>query len=162
MENQLEVDIKVPNQTKYLSLIGKIGEDVAYTLKKFNDNREELAYHINLVLTEAMANAIKHANQNDPNKEVHITICLSDNNLCIKVYDQGQGFDISEIKQIEAKPEDDHGRGIFLIHALMDTVTYTRCCNGHVLEMNKTFNSETGPEAEDGDLCADRHPTDTQ
>lgn len=139
MKNQLEVDIKVPNQTKYLSLIGKIGEDIAYTLKRFNDNREELAYHINLVLTEAMANAIKHANKNDPNKEVHISISLSHNNLCIKVYDQGQGFDISAIKKLKAAPEDDHGRGIFLIHSLMDSVTYTQCKSGHVLEMNKTF-----------------------
>nr|WP_320048258.1 ATP-binding protein [uncultured Desulfuromonas sp.] len=161
MENQLEVDIKVPNQTKYLSLIGKIGEDVAYTLKKFNDNREELAYHINLVLTEAMANAIKHANQNDPNKDVHISISLSENKLCIKVYDQGQGFDISEIKKIEAHPEDEHGRGIFLIHALMDTVTYRRCCNGHVLEMSKTLNG-SDPAVADDDPCAAPHPTDKQ
>nr|WP_320115586.1 ATP-binding protein [uncultured Desulfuromonas sp.] len=162
MENQLEVDIKVPNQTKYLSLIGKIGEDVAYTLKKFNDNREELAYHINLVLTEAMANAIKHANQNDPNKDVHISISLSENNLCIKVYDQGQGFDISEIRQIEAAPEDEHGRGIFLIHALMDTVTYNQCCNGHVLEMNKSLNGKESEATGDDDPCADHRSTDTQ
>ena len=162
MENQLEVDIKVPNQTKYLSLIGKIGEDVAYTLKKFNDNREELAYHINLVLTEAMANAIKHANQNDPNKEVHISISLSENNLCIKVYDQGQGFDISEIRKIEANPEDEHGRGIFLIHALMDTVTYSHCCNGHVLEMNKSLNGQSTAAAAGDDPCAGPPPTDKQ
>lgn len=142
MKNQIEMDIIVPNQTRYLSLIGKIGEDIAYTLKKFNANREELAYHINLVLTEAMANAIKHANQNDPDKEVHISISVSEHNLRIKVYDQGQGFDISEVKKFAASPEDDHGRGIFLIHALMDTVTYTQCEHGHVLEMNKSFTAD--------------------
>ncbi|MCD6527320.1 MAG: ATP-binding protein [Desulfuromonas sp.] len=141
MKNQLEVDIKVPNQTKYLSLIGKIGEDIAYTLKKFNDNREELAYHINLVLTEAMANAITHANKNDPNKQVHVSLCLSEDNLCIRVYDHGQGFDINAIKEHKAAPEDEHGRGIFFIHTLMDSVTYKKCENGHVLEMNKSFKS---------------------
>lgn len=139
MKNQLEMDIKVPNQTRYLGLIGKIGENIAYSLKNFKDNREELAYHINLVLTEAMANAIKHANKNDPNKEVHITINVSQNNLCIKVYDQGQGFDIREVNIIAPDPSEDHGRGIFLIHSLMDNVSYTRYKDGHVLEMSKTF-----------------------
>ncbi|MDY0190368.1 MAG: ATP-binding protein [Desulfuromonas sp.] len=139
MKNQLEMDIKVPNQTRYLGLIGRIGEDIAYTLKNFKNNREELAYHINLVLTEAMANAIKHANKNDPNKDVHITINVSDKNLCIKVYDQGQGFDISDTQKLLPDPTEDHGRGIFLIHALMDSVTYKHCENGNVLEMNKTF-----------------------
>lgn len=140
MKNQLELDIKVPNQTLYLGLIGKIGEDIAYTLKNFKHNRDELAYHINLVLTEAMANAIKHANKNDPTKDVHITINVSEHNLCIKVYDQGQGFDISKKNTLVAPdPQDDHGRGIFLINALMDSVTYQQCNTGHVLEMNKSI-----------------------
>lgn len=139
MKNQLEMDIKVPNQTRYLGLIGKIGEDIALTLKNYNENRDELAYHINLVLTEAMTNAIQHANKNDPNKDVHITINVTENNLCIKVYDQGQGFDISGAKELQPDPGEDHGRGIFLIHTLMDNVTYTPCEHGHVLEMNKSF-----------------------
>ncbi|MBN2644107.1 MAG: ATP-binding protein [Desulfuromonadaceae bacterium] len=140
MKNLLEVDIKVPNQTRYLSLIGKIGEDIANTLKRFNNSDpEELAYHINLVITEAMANAIKHANQNDPTKDVHICICLSDQELCIKVYDQGQGFDINQIETTDPDPQQDHGRGIFLIRALMDRVSYERCATGHVLEMRKSL-----------------------
>ncbi|MEA3465408.1 MAG: ATP-binding protein [Thermodesulfobacteriota bacterium] len=137
MKNQLDMDIKVPNQTRYLGLIGKIGENIALTLKNYTDDRDELAYHINLVLTEAMTNAIQHANRNDPNKQVHITINVSENNLCIKVYDQGQGFDISETNTLQPDPEEDHGRGVFLIHTLMDSVTYTPCEHGHVLEMNK-------------------------
>ncbi|OQY19892.1 MAG: anti-sigma factor [Desulfobacteraceae bacterium 4572_35.1] len=140
MKNQLEMDIKVPNQTRYLGLIGKIGEDIAYTLKNYNNDRDELAYHINLVLTEAMANTIKHANSNDPCKDVHITINVSDENLCIKVYDQGQGFDISTTGTALPEPTDDHGRGIFLINTLMDSVTYKNCGNGNVLEMKKRLN----------------------
>ncbi|MFA5699715.1 MAG: ATP-binding protein [Desulfuromonas sp.] len=140
MKNLLEVDIKVPNQTKYLRLIGQIGEDVAGALEKFNDSDpEELAYHINLVLTEAMANAIKHANKNDPTKDVHISINLSGDQLLIKVYDQGQGFDISTADLQTPDPALDHGRGVFLIRSLMDSVTYSRCEAGNVLEMRKSL-----------------------
>jgi serine/threonine-protein kinase RsbW len=150
MKNLLEVDIKVPNQTKYLRLIGQIGEDVAGALQKFNDSDpEELAYHINLVLTEAMANAIKHANKNDPNKDVHISINLTDDQLWIRVYDQGQGFDISSADIQVPDPELDHGRGVFLIHSLMDSVKYHRCEKGNVLEMYKTLSTAHSNQPEE-------------
>jgi serine/threonine-protein kinase RsbW len=140
MKNLLEVDIKVPNQTKYLRLIGQIGEDVAGALERFNDSDpEELAYHINLVLTEAMANAIKHANKNVPTKDVHISINLTDDLLSIRVFDQGQGFDISTAELQAPDPALDHGRGVFLIRSLMDSVTYNRCETGNVLEMRKSL-----------------------
>jgi serine/threonine-protein kinase RsbW len=137
MNEKIEVDIKVPNQTRYLGLIGKIGEDIARTLKKFKGDREELAYHFNLVLTEAMANAICHANEGDPQKEVHISISILDRILNIKVYDQGQGFDVNSLPVPDFKGLDEHGRGIYIIRTLMDTVTYQKHSHGHVLEMEK-------------------------
>jgi serine/threonine-protein kinase RsbW len=139
MKENIEVDIRVPNQTRYLSLIGKIGEDVARTLKRYKGDREELAYHLNLVLTEAMANAILHANEDDPEKEIHVTITILDQILCIKVYDQGQGFDISMLPSPDFKSLDDHGRGVYIIRSLMDKVTYRKFKGGHVLEMVKSL-----------------------
>jgi len=139
MEEKIEVNIKVPNQTRYLSLIGKIGEDVARALKRFRGDREELAYHINLVLTEAMSNAIRHANEGDPEKVVHVTIVIEDQDLTIRVYDQGQGFDVCSTAAPEFKNLDEHGRGIYIIRSLMDRVTYSECRGGHVLEMVKAL-----------------------
>jgi serine/threonine-protein kinase RsbW len=139
MKENLEVDIRVPNQTRYLCLIGKIGEDIARTLKRYKGDREELAYHLNLVLTEAMANAILHANEDDPNKEIHVTISILNQVLCIKVYDCGQGFDINKLPAPNFKSLDDHGRGVYIIRSLMDKVTYRKYDGGHVLEMIKTL-----------------------
>ncbi len=139
MEEKIEVNIKVPNQTRYLSLIGKIGEDVARALKRYRGDREELAYHINLVLTEAMSNAIRHANEGDPEKEVHVTIAIEDQDLTIRVYDQGQGFDVCSLATPEFRNLDEHGRGIYIIRSLMDRVTYSECLGGHVLEMVKAL-----------------------
>jgi len=139
MKEKIQVNIKVPNQTRYLGLIGKIGEDVARTLKRYKGDREELAYHINLVLTEAMANAIRHANEGDPDKEVHITIAIMGKRLNIKVYDQGQGFDICTLPTPDFKSLDEHGRGVYIIRSLMDKVTYRKLKSGHVLEMIKTL-----------------------
>ncbi len=136
-KKEIEVDIKVPNQTRYLSLIGRIGEDIAKELDKYSGDRETLAYHINLVLTEAMVNAIKHANAGDPDKTVHIFINITDDELFIKVYDNGQGFDINAIPTPDFTQLEDRGRGIFLIRSLMDSVSYRKVCDGNVLEMRK-------------------------
>ena len=57
----IQVDVIIPTQTKYLDLIGSIGEHIAKELDDFSGDREALAYHLNLVLTEATTNAIKHA-----------------------------------------------------------------------------------------------------
>lgn len=134
--DRIEVDIKVPNQTRYLCLIGHIGENIALALKHYGGDREKLAYELNLVLTEAMANAIQHANEGDPAQEVHIEIGILDRRLTIRVYDHGQGFDIRQFAQ-PRHPLEEHGRGIYLIHTIMDEVVYRSTECGHVLEMSK-------------------------
>ena len=52
--NAIEVDIRVPNKTRYLSLIGRIGEDIARELERYSGDRETLAYlhdyHGNIIL----------------------------------------------------------------------------------------------------------------
>lgn len=140
MDEKLEVDIRVPNQTRYLSLIGKIGEDIARTLKRYRGDRDELAYHINLVLTEAMSNVILHANAENPERQVHISIAIVDHSLVIKVYDEGSGFDVGSVHCPGQKTLEEHGRGIFIIRSLMDRVTYRQHNGGHVLEMIKALN----------------------
>ena len=136
--DRIAVDIKVPNQTRYLCLIGHIGENIALTLRNYSGDREKLAYDLNLVLTEAMANAIVHANAGDPAKDLHIEISIAEQNLYIKVFDFGPGFDIEQYME-PSNQLDDHGRGIYLIHTIMDEITYLPTGNGHVLEMRKAL-----------------------
>ncbi|HBA87519.1 MAG TPA: anti-sigma factor [Geobacter sp.] len=135
--NTIEVDIKVPNKTRYLSLIGKIGEDIARELEKFSGDKDTLAYHLNLVLTEAMVNAIKHAGPKEPEKLVRIVITLHHEDLTIRVYDDGQGFDINSIPAPNFEELEDRGRGIFLIRTLMDSVCYRKSSTENILEMKK-------------------------
>ncbi len=137
MSKQIEVDIKLPNQTKYLGMIGKIGESLAHSLGYYQGDREELAYHMNLVLTEALTNAICHANESDPSKEIKVSILISEKTLKIKVFDQGHGFDISNLTNLQVKETDEGGRGIQIIFKLMDQVKYLKNKEGNVLEMTK-------------------------
>jgi len=133
----IELDIKVPNKTRYLSLVGRIGEDIAREIDRYTGDRETLAYQINLVLTEAMSNAIKYGSSDACEECVHILINITENELLIRIFDYGQGFDINEIAVPDFNLLEDRGRGIFLIKALMDSVTYTRKSSGNILEMVK-------------------------
>lgn len=137
MQEKIEVDIKVPNQTRYLSLIGRIGEDIARTLKRYRGDREELAYQVNLVLTEATTNAILHAASGVELQQIHINIAIVNQQLQIKVYDQGQGFDPETLPKPNARELKESGRGVYIIQSLMDEVTCSKVSGGHVLKMVK-------------------------
>lgn len=141
MKNEIEIQIRVPNQTRYLSLIGSIGENMARELCRLPGDRESFAHNLNVVLTEAMVNAIKHANAADPDKEVQICISISDKELEIRVYDNGQGFDLNSIPNPSFDTDclEEKGRGIFIIRALMDSVVYRKANGGNVLEMKKVL-----------------------
>ena len=139
MTDRIAVDIKVPNQTRYLCLIGHIGENIARTLRDYSGDREKLAFDLNLVLTEAMANAIQHANEGNPAKEVHIEISTVSQRLIIRVFDFGPGFDVEQYIK-PRHPLEENGRGIYLIHTIMDEISYNSTEDGHVLEMVKNLN----------------------
>jgi serine/threonine-protein kinase RsbW len=135
----MSVDIVVPNQTRYLRLIGNIAEQIAKELETEALDQDTLAYHLNLVLTEAVANAIEYADDKCPNHTVKICLSIEDNDLRIRVYDHGQGFDISAVPTPDLEQLSERGRGIFFIRNLMDSVAYNKSAAGNVLEMHKTL-----------------------
>jgi serine/threonine-protein kinase RsbW len=135
--DDIHVDIVVPNKKRYLSLIGNIAEEVARALDNYGGDREALAYHLNLVLTEAMVNAIEHSSPNDTDNTVRVCIFIEQDDLCVRVYDQGQGFDIDLVPSPDIDELSERGRGIFLIRTLMDDVSYRKTEAGNVLEMHK-------------------------
>jgi len=139
MKTHMALEITIPNQTRYLGLIGKIGENMA---REFDDtvcDRETLANQLNIVLTESIVNAIKHANATDPAKEVHVRINVSDREISIMVYDSGCGFDLNSLASpcFDSDALEEKGRGIFIIRSLMDHVEYRKANGGNVLEMRK-------------------------
>lgn len=132
-----QVDVVIPTQTKYLNLIGSIGEHIGRDLEDFSGDRDALAYHLNLVLTEATTNAIKHANSDNPKDTVRINIDIQEQELIIRVYDHGQGFDLEAIPSPDfAHPKED-GMGLFFIRTLMDSVTYKNLGDSNLLEIRK-------------------------
>jgi serine/threonine-protein kinase RsbW len=97
-----------------------------------------LGYHLNLVMTEALANAIEHSGRIGSNhkQKLRVHIHIEGESLCIQVYDQGVGFDLELVPDPNFDCLDERGRGIFFIRSLMDSVDYHRCPTGNCLEMH--------------------------
>lgn len=139
MKNDIDIDITIPSHTRHLRIVGRIGEKVAREIDCPDEIREALPGQLEVVLTEGLVNAIKHAQSADPNEEIHIRINVSDKVLVVRIYDNGVGFDLDAIPApcFSASELEDKGRGIFILRSLMDTVKYIRSNDGNVLEMRK-------------------------
>ena len=84
-------------------------------------------HEIDLVLREALANAITHGAGNDPNKTVACCVgCEDEHGMLIVVSDPGEGFDLTKVVDplVGENLYSNHGRGIFLINRFMDHVEF--------------------------------------
>jgi len=139
MKEDIDIDITVPSHTRYLRMIGRIGEKVAQEIDCAERIRETLPDQIAIVLTEGLVNAIKHAKCAEPDNEIHIRINVSNRQLVVRIYDNGVGFDLDSVPDpnFTSTCIEEQGRGIYILRSLMDTVKYTRTGGGNVLEMKK-------------------------
>jgi len=98
---------------------------------------EHDVFGIHLAVEEALVNAIKHGNQDNPEKFVDVILLLSTEKFYIKVTDQGAGFNPMEVPD----PTDDDnidlpsGRGLMLMRSFMSLVEYND--KGNSVQMGK-------------------------
>lgn len=88
---------------------------------------EDACHWIDLAVREALANAIKHGNREDPAKRVEVDVTVEDDELVIRVEDEGEGFEPFEVSDPLA-PENllnPDGRGIFYMKSFMDDIDYS-------------------------------------
>lgn len=101
---------------------------------------EDARDSIDLAVREAVANAIKHGNAQDPSKQVHVDLLLEGDELVIRIEDEGPGFDPSAIRD-PLDPENilrPNGRGILFMRKFMDDVEYSlRPGGGTVVTLRK-------------------------
>jgi serine/threonine-protein kinase RsbW len=93
---------------------------------------------VEIALREALANAIIHGNHENPGKHLRVRCRCEPSEISIAVKDEGRGFDANKIADPTA-PENTgsvHGRGIYLMKALMDEVRFEE--GGVVVHMRKS------------------------
>lgn len=100
--------------------------------------------NIVIAITEAISNAIIHANKSDHKKKVTIEIDFTDDEMITKVKDEGPGFDPNKIAD-PLHPDNllkESGRGIFILNSFLDSVDYSFTNKGTVVTMVKKLPRE--------------------
>jgi serine/threonine-protein kinase RsbW len=90
--------------------------------------RQECLFAIRLALDEALANAVRHGNDNDPDKQLSIMWSITDDRVTISVEDEGHGFNPDGLPDptLEENLTRPHGRGVMLMNAYMTRVSFNR------------------------------------
>ena len=105
---------------------------------------EAAEFDIRLCLEEALINAMKYGNALQKELPVELDVEGGPAEVRITVKDQGPGFDVSKIEDCTEEKNlfRNRGRGVYLIHQLMDEVRYNE--KGNTLLMVKRIHNGRG------------------
>jgi serine/threonine-protein kinase RsbW len=91
-----------------------------------HDTSRKTRFRLQVVLSEALSNAIVRGNQEDHGKWVHVEAELGPDAIRLVVTDEGRGFNPLAIPE-PIRPEqldEANGRGLYLIRKLVDAVQF--------------------------------------
>ena len=103
-------------------------------------------FAVKLALEEALANAIKHGNRSDPEKQVFLEVFVDPDGLRITIEDQGMGFDPEDVPDptLDENLEKPYGRGVMLMRAYMNEVQFNDL--GNAVTMIKYRENSSSPD----------------
>jgi serine/threonine-protein kinase RsbW len=139
MSDEQSFHLAIGSRFENIELVQLVLKDSLDQLGLDDDNR----HWIDVAVREAVANAIKHGNLQDPAKQVHVDLTREGQAgewLVIRVQDEGTGFDPTDLEDPLA-PENllkPNGRGIFYMKTFMDDIQYrVRPGGGTVVTLRK-------------------------
>ena len=125
------IELKLPSR------IESVDESAVFAEKVARDwgYGDEFLSAIDLAVRESVANAVKHGNKFDEEKQVEVVMTDSAEGLEMTVRDHGAGFDVDEIPD-PTNPENllkINGRGILFMRSFMDEVGWERAMGGGMI-----------------------------
>jgi serine/threonine-protein kinase RsbW len=101
-------------------------------------------YYLELCIMEAINNAIQHAYSSEEGHLVDLNISYTPGEIVMKISDTGKQMELCAPGHPDFDPHDlktvpDHGLGLYIIHSVMDEITYETSGNINTLTMRKTL-----------------------
>ena len=131
----IEKKIEIPSETKYIK---RVSHEILGYLQRFGINKS-IQFDVRLAVEEAVRNSIEHGHFCDEVLPITVFYRVGKDKVTIRVEDKGEGFDLEKIP--DPRKLDNlmrgNGRGVFLIHKLMDRVRYNK--KGNKVTMTKFF-----------------------
>lgn len=115
-------ELRIPSSRSSIHRV----EEFFRTVNETYGMPDERLHALLVSVTEAVNNGIIHGNRNDESKFVTVTVRLRDRALSVTVSDEGEGFVPSSVANPlqEENLLNTGGRGVFLMKAFMQSVTY--------------------------------------
>ncbi len=120
-----------------LGMVGDAVELVATHLPPGTLSPRRISFNLRTALAEALGNAIRYGNAEDPDRMVRVYVELGRDFVRIYVDDDGHGFDASRLPD-PTHPDNlerEYGRGLFVIRHLVDDVAFNEKGNGICLTL---------------------------
>ena len=132
----LTLDVTIPSD---LAEARRVQTEIELALQQIRFAEHDI-FAIKLALEEALVNAIKHGNQMDRSKKVHIAYRVTAERFDIDIADEGNGFDPEDVPDPMSAEnlERPCGRGLLLMRHYMTEVTFHP--PGNQLSMSKVRN----------------------
>lgn len=123
----------------FSSTLGNIDDvceqTTTYLQSRVKDIEKQL-FSVNLVLREALTNAVRHGNMGNPEKNVCFSLTIVDTeSIKLVIEDEGDGFDWRKQQDIDLNDDDDHGRGIIIMETYFNHYSYND--KGNILTLVK-------------------------
>ena len=88
-------------------------------------DRETMTYNVLLSVHEICTNIIEHAYENKGGQiEIDIQMDEQSGVLTVDLFDKGRSFELANVPQPDLDSAPVRGYGLFLVHELMDKVSY--------------------------------------
>lgn len=137
-----EIDIAIDSRLENVSLLGvavrALGLDLGLDA--------QAAAHLELCTVEAATNAVRHAYAGSRGRPVRVTVSALADAVQVRVLDEGEPLpeEKREPRAPEVRPDDleslpASGRGMFLMHTLMDQVRFSREDGCNVVSLVKAL-----------------------
>lgn len=131
-----QLRICIGSRYEHIELIHVVMDDAMARLGLDDDARHWLG----LAIREAVANAIKHGNQQNPEKDVEVELALAGEQAVIRIGDHGEGFEPRKVDDPldPANLLKTSGRGILFMRSFVDQIDYSfRPGGGTIVTLRK-------------------------
>jgi serine/threonine-protein kinase RsbW len=149
------VELTAPSREKHLDRIASF-LDTLSGVGMSADAREE----VRIVVNETISNAMEWGNGGDESRHIKVSYAVFDDELVLKVEDEGEGFDPSLVPDPSGSPVQvvrdrlDAGKriggfGIYVVGKLMDRVVYNE--RGNVVLLSRSLSRECSSDLPEED-----------
>lgn len=133
-----EIHLTFPGKVEHLHLATMLAREVCADLKHYGV-AEGFIFSVEIAVSEACTNAVKHGISEDGTNPVTISFKTFAKKLTIEVRDKGKGFDPTQIATPDFEKHPESGYGLYIIKQKMDDVQYKSDATGNVLVMTKNY-----------------------